>query len=218
MDEVISFSNVRACAGERVILDGFDLALSKGSLRVLLGPSGTGKTTLFRLLTDELQPSSGTIHVGESEAGSLGRPKLRRSIGVVFQDVPLLNDRNTEEQILLPLELLAASRKRRRTVLENVLDRFELHQVRRQYPCELSMGMRQRIAIARAVAAEPLVLLADEPAAHLDSVVQQEIAAIFQRENLRGMTILIGTSDEHFASLFPAACVQLFRGGLVKKN
>ncbi|HEX5317428.1 MAG TPA: ATP-binding cassette domain-containing protein, partial [Candidatus Kapabacteria bacterium] len=77
-------------------------------------------------------------------------------------------------------------------------------------PDALSMGLRQRVAIARAVANEPLVLLADEPAAHLDSVSAREIADILQRENLRGMTILIGTSDDQFASNFPKTCIVAF--------
>ncbi len=213
MDEVIALSNVTVRSDERMIFDGLDFSVPKGSLRVMLGAGGSGKTTLFRLLTAEILPANGTVRVAGESVDSLHgarRARFRRSIGVVFQEVPLVSDRNVEAQILLPLELVGMDRARRCEALEKILDRFELQAVREFYPDTLPMGMRQRVAIARAVAAEPLVLLADEPTAHLDLAAQQEIARIFQRENLRGMTILIGTSNEHFASCFPTASVQTF--------
>ena len=208
MEDVISLANVTVRSGDETILEQFNLAVSKGSLRILFGPSGAGKSTLFRLLMGGVRCASGTIRVGTSETASLSTPKFRRSIGVVFQNLPLLADRSVEGQILLPLEIIGIDRARRREALENILNRFQLQQVRKLYPTSLPMGMHQRVAIARAVASEPVILLADEPAAHLDRPAQEEIARILLRENLRGMTILIGTSDDHFASLFPPHLIQ----------
>lgn len=215
MAEVILLSNVtvRARNGGLPIFEDLNLAVENGSLTVLLGAGGVGKTALFKLLTGEIKPDGGSIRVGNEDVASLHNAKLaeyRRSIGVIFQDVPLLADRTAAGQILLPMELAGMNHARRRERANAILDRFQLKDVSDQYPSDLSMGMRQRIAIARAVATEPLVLLADEPAAHLDAMSAREIADIFQRENLRGMTILIGTSDEHFASYFPKESVVAF--------
>lgn len=215
MDEIISLSDVTVHNGdvEHPILEHFNLRVGKGTLTILLGAGGTGKTTLFKLLSAEIKPDAGSIVVGNWNVTALANSHLaeyRRSIGVIFQDVPLLADRSAEEQILLPLELCGMNGVRRRERVEAIIERFQLMDFRNHYPDTLSMGMRQRVAIARAVAFEPLVLLADEPAAHLDAASVREVADIFRRENVRGMTILIGTSDERFASYFPNAAILPF--------
>ena len=214
MADVIALSNVTLRLGSQTILDGIDLSVPKGSLTILLGATGTGKTTLLRVLAGEIVPASGHVKVGAADITSLRRAqrvKYRRSIGIVFQEAPVLDDRDIRSQLLLPLELAGIARQRRIEHVNAVIARFQLEAVRSLRPSNVSMGMRQRVAIARAVVAEPLVLLADEPGAHLDTATQQEIAHIFQRENLRGMTILIATSSERFASFFPAASIQHLR-------
>jgi ABC-type ATPase involved in cell division len=206
MTESISLSKV-VC---RNVPDGFDLHIEKGGLTVILGPSGSGKTTLFKLLTGELQLESGEILVGGVSVKSLGKSniaKFRQSIGVVFQDVSLLEDRNVADQIALPLEICGMKKAFRLKRIDAVIDRFLLQNLRDKCPRSLSMSERQRAAIARAVAGEPLVLLADEPAAHLDSLSASEIANLLMHEHLRGMTILIGTSSAEFAAMFPQAAV-----------
>jgi len=209
--EIISLSNVtvRTPQGEP-ILDGFELHVEKGRLQILLGPGGSGKSTVFHLLTGEREPESGDVIVAERSVPSLTRrerSKHRRSIGVVFQNMQLLDDRPVAEQIALPLEIEGMSSARRRQRVDEILMRFQLESIRDKYPHSLSMGERQRVMIARAVATEPLVLLADEPAGHLDRAAAAEIAEILRNEHLRGMTILLGTGDEHFASLFPEASI-----------
>ncbi len=215
MDEIISLSGVTIRRGNSAppILADFHLRVEKGRLTVLLGAGGTGKTTLFKLLTGELQPDAGSVRVGNHDIAALRKGRIaayRKSIGVIFQDVPLLDDRTAAGQILLPMELAQMPGARRRERVNAIMERFQLREIRDAYPAALSMGMRQRVAIARAVASEPLVLLADEPAAHLDAASAREIAEIFLRENLRGMTILIGTSDERFAAYFPNESIVAF--------
>jgi len=206
MNEAISVSKV-VCRG---VLNGLDLNLYKGSLTVLLGPSGSGKTTLFKLLTGELQSDNGEILVGGVSVTSLAKSaiaKFRQKIGVVFQDVELLEDRNVGEQIALPLEIEGMKKADRQKRVDEVIERFQLQDLRDKSPNSLSMSERQRVAIGRAVAGEPMVLLADEPAAHLDYAAAIQIANLLTHENLRGMTILIGTSNPDFAGLFPKALV-----------
>ncbi len=216
--DLISVTNVTARSDPGAIFSEINLQVEKGTLRVLLGATGTGKTTLFKMLIGEIPLGSGSIRVGDTDVGSLrsrNRAKFLRTIGTVFQDTSLLDDRSVFDQIRLPLELSGMKRTRREEQAAAIVERFRLEDVRSFYPRALSMGMRQRIAIARAVTSEPLVLLADEPAAHLDAEQAKEIADILMHENLRGMTVLIGTSDERFASYFPAQAVLPFPDSLM---
>jgi ABC-type ATPase involved in cell division len=210
MTEAIVLSGVAVRNWELTILSGFDLRAEKGSLTVLLGEGGSGKTTVFKLLTGEIKPDIGEVHVGGEDVNLLHSSKLatfRRSVGIISQDVSLLANRTVEEQILLPLEIDRMNAARRHAQADDVIERFGLQRSRNRVPSSLSMSERQRAAIACAVVREPLVLLADEPAVHLDANNAKEIARLLLHENLRGMTVLIGTSDEHFASYFPEASV-----------
>jgi cell division transport system ATP-binding protein len=210
MTDAIVLSDILVRNGELQILDGLNLRVGKGDLRVLLGAGGSGKTTIFKLLHGEIKPERGEVRVGGVDMTSLQSGKLakfRRSLGMIPQDESLLEHRTVEEQILLPLEIDGMNAARRNAQAEAVIERYELQHSRARLPASLSMSERQRTAIARAVVREPLVLLADEPAAHLDVKDSKEIARLLLHENLRGMTVLIGTSDEHFASYFPESAV-----------
>ncbi len=206
MTEAILLSDVFVRNGELSILNGSQLRVEKGDVRILFGSGGSGKTTIFKLLTGELKPERGEVRVGETNVTSLrgsALAKFRRSIGVISQDESLLGHRTVEEQIMLPLEIDGMNAARRHAQTEAVIERFGLQSARTRTPASLSMSERQRTMIAMAVVREPLVLLADEPAAHLGEQDSKEIARLLLHENLRGMTVLIATSDEHFASYFP---------------
>lgn len=210
MTEAIVLSDIAVRNWELTILSGFDLRVEKGSLVVLLGEGGSGKSTIFKLLTGEIKPDIGEVHVCGEDVNTLHGNKLakfRRSIGIISQDISLLANRTVEEQMLLPLEIDGMNSQRRHTHADAVIERFALQRSRSRLPSSLSMSERQRAVIARAVVREPLLLLADEPAAHLDASDATEIARLLLHENLRGMTVLIGTSDEHFASYFPEATI-----------
>ncbi len=190
------------------VLTNFNLSIEKGSLTVLFGRSGSGKSTLFRLLTGELKPDSGEVTVADVAVSTLGARALaeyRRSIGIVSSDLKLIDNRTVEENLALSLEIGGMKRPRIDAQLEAVVERFNLQGLQSPYPPDLSMSERQRTAIARAVIKEPLVLFVDEPTAHLDTTASREIAELLAHENLRGMTILIGTSDERFAAALPTA-------------
>jgi cell division transport system ATP-binding protein len=223
MTELIALSCVTVLTqdGSRPILDGFDLHVEKGELMVLLGAGGSGKTTIFKLLAGEQTPERGEVSVGGISVPSLRGGKLaryRRSLGIAMQNAPLIEGRTTEEQIMLPLEIERMSAMRRHEHVQAAIERFGLSDAQRKLPKSLSMSERQRVAIARAVVREPLILLADEPTSHLDVNDSKEIARLLLHENLRGMTVLIGTSDEHFTSYFPETSVRRMEPGIGINN
>ncbi|HOX46594.1 MAG TPA: ABC transporter ATP-binding protein [Myxococcota bacterium] len=181
-------------------LRGVDLEIPRGSFAALAGPSGSGKSTLLNILGGLDRPSSGTIQVDGQEVTRLGRAELARlrlrKIGFVFQAynlLPVLTAYENAEYVLLMQGVPAAERRRR--VLE-LLGQVGLEGLERRFPRELSGGQQQRVAIARAIAAEPALVLADEPTANVDSATGEALLDLMARLNQeRGVTFLFSTHD-----------------------
>jgi len=189
--------------------------IAAGELVTITGHSGAGKSTLLRLIPAIERPTSGSLLVNGQNVGGLRRsalPYLRRNIGLVFQDQKLLFDRSAIDNVLLPLEITGFSLKEARRRAAAALDKVGLLKRSRALPIALSGGEQQRLAIARAVAHRPALLLADEPTAYLDAETARDVAAIFIDFNRVGVTVLAATYDD---SLFPGARqLRLDHGGL----
>ncbi len=180
-------------------LNDLTLEIDKGELVFLTGPSGAGKSTLLRLIFRADTPTRGQLLVFGRNVARLPEsaiPKLRRSIGVVFQDFKLLPRRTVEENVAVALEVagLPANEVRRRTYA--VLKQVGLAHKLLQYPPRLSGGEQQRVAIARALVGEPQIVLADEPTGNLDEERSAEIMSLLESANARGATVIIATHDK----------------------
>jgi len=192
--------------------------IEAGEMVFITGHSGAGKSTLFRLLAAIERPTSGSIVVNGQNLAALRKgavPYLRRNFGLIFQDQKLLFDRSVLENVLLPLAIVGLPAKeavrRARTALDKVglLDREKAH------PIALSGGEQQRLAIARAVVNRPAILLADEPAANLDSESAADILNIFLAFHQVGVTLLIATHDPLWLARLAPRQLQLERGHLL---
>lgn len=176
-----------------------------GELVTIVGHSGAGKSTLLRLIPAIERPTGGALLVNGQNVASLRRsalPWLRRHIGLVFQGQKLLFDRSALDNVLLPLEIAGFPLKEAQRRAAAALDKVGLGQRARALPIALSGGEQQRLAIARAVAHRPALLLADEPTAYLDAETARAVADIFIEFHRVGVTVLAATYD---ASLFPGA-------------
>jgi cell division transport system ATP-binding protein len=179
-------------------LRGVSFAVGKGELAVLSAPTGSGKSSILKLLTAQLRPETGRIVVGPTAVNDLRGSKIanyRRTIGCVFQDLSLLEERTVFENVAFALEVQGVTkRKKIEPLVMNVLERVGIASLGTHFPRSLSLGERQRAAIARAIVTEPLVLLADNPTSQLDDETARDILRIFANEHLRGMTIFIVTA------------------------
>ena len=179
--------------------------IAAGELVTIVGHSGAGKSTLLRLIPAIERPTGGSLLVNGQNVGGLrrsGLPYLRRNIGLVFQDQKLLFDRSALDNVLLPLEIAGFPIREARRRAAAALDKVGLGKRIRALPIALSGGEQQRLAIARAVAHRPALLLADEPTAYLDAETARDVATIFLEFHRVGVTVLAATYDE---SLFPGA-------------
>jgi putative ABC transport system ATP-binding protein len=204
METIVKLRGVSKDYGQGAVvvhaLRGVDLEIPRGSFAALAGPSGSGKSTLLNILGGLDRPSAGTIQVDGQEVGRLGRAELARlrlrKIGFVFQAynlLPVLTAFENAEYVLLMQGVPAAERRRR--VLE-LLKQVGLEGLERRFPRELSGGQQQRVAIARAIAAEPALVLADEPTANVDSATGEALLDLMERLNHeRGVTFLFSTHD-----------------------
>ncbi len=195
-----------------------NLKIGKGEFVYLTGPSGAGKSTLLKLLYGAERPSRGQILInGQNLTRMTPRqlPLLRRRIGIVFQDFKLLPTRTIAENVSFPLEVQGKKSQEITRKVYQALKQVGLEHKQHRRPLELSGGEQQRVAVARALVAEPLVLLADEPTGSLDPEVALEIMELFRSANARGTTVVLATHDRDTLRRFPRRILTLDGGRLV---
>lgn len=203
------------------VLRDLDLVLEAGSFHYLVGPNGAGKTSLLKLLALSLPPARGRIELfGEDVARLDGEAlaRLRRRIGMVFQDFRLLEHLDLFDNVALPLRIAGLDEARVAEIVEEMLAWSGLEAVARRRPGELAMGQRQLAAIARAVVVRPRLLLADEPLSHLDPDRARRIMHLFIQLHRLGTTVLIATHNLELIRRFPFPVLELEAGRLVRAD
>jgi cell division transport system ATP-binding protein len=185
---------------------------------IIVGQSGAGKSTLFKLLTREEKPTSGKIIVGGIDYENLKDrdvPKLRRKIGVVFQDFKLLNNKTVFENVAFALEIAGATNAEIKHTTPRVLEVVGLKDKTASYPRELSGGERQRVAIARAIVRQPRILIADEPTGNLDPKHAWDVIKVLEKINKFGTTVLLTTHNQEIVNYLKRRVVTIRDGKVV---
>lgn len=193
-------------------------SVEKGEFIFLTGASGAGKTTLLKLIFKEEQPSRGQILIDSININLIAHKllfQLRRSIGIVFQDFRLLENRTVYENVAIPLVVRGEKRSIIDKKVMNALSMVGLTHRRNYVPTHISGGEQQRVAIARAIVGNPKIILADEPTGNLDTELSIEIFRILERINANGITVLVATHDNHLLDLFPKRILKLEKGRIV---
>ena len=199
-------------------LTGVTFGVARGEFVFLTGPSGSGKSTLLRLAQLAERPTRGVVRVADvdsAHATAADVPRLRRTLGVVFQDFRLLPDRTAEQNVAFALEVTGAPRAAIRTRVAEVLTRVGLAARGTAYPHELSGGEQQRVAIARALANRPLLLLADEPTGNLDDRATRGVFQLLREINAAGTAVVMATHDLELVRRAALRVVELDRGRVV---
>jgi cell division transport system ATP-binding protein len=199
-------------------LDNISLEIGKGDFVFLVGHSGTGKSSLLRLLYKETVPTSGEITVDGIRVDRLKRgriPALRRHLGVVFQDFKLLADKTVWENVAFAMQVTGAHSKDIMRQVPRALDLVGLSHKSRMFPGELSGGEQQRTAIARALVNNPKLLLCDEPTGNLDPSNTTEIMELLLRINLKGTTVVVATHNQAVVDRMRRRVVRLEDGKIV---
>ncbi|MGO5491506.1 cell division ATP-binding protein FtsE [Acidaminococcus fermentans] len=207
--------------GGAVALEDINVHIKPGEFVFLVGPSGAGKSTFIRLISREIEPTSGQILVDGVDVMKLKRgdiPYLRRQLGIVFQDFRLLNDRTAYENVAFAMQVIEAPSHKIRQRVNEVLELVGLKGRGDNYPGEMSGGEQQRVAIARAIVNDPLLVIADEPTGNLDPETSKEIMEIFTQINSRGTTILMATHDKTMVDYMQKRVIALENGRLVRDD
>lgn len=195
-----------------------NLHIKKGEFVFVIGPSGAGKTTLFKLLTKELEPTSGTITVAGERLDTMKRkhiPKYRRNLGVVFQDFRLLKDRNIYENIAFAQRVVETGSRRIKREVPRALSNVGLAERYKALPSELSGGEQQRVALARALVNKPQLIMADEPTGNLDAQNAWEIMKLLEKINEEGTTVIVVTHNKEIVDAMKKRVIVLEDGRIV---
>jgi cell division transport system ATP-binding protein len=195
---VISLNNVTVAFNDRTVLDDVSLKVAPGEFLFLVGQTGSGKSTLLRLMYMDLLPGKGTVIVDKYSSATLQKrqkPFLRRSLGIIFQDFRMLEDRNVYENVAFTLHVTGAKSKDIKKQVLRALADVGLSHVRNKMPNELSGGEQQRVMIARALVNNPTFLLADEPTGNLDPGTSIEILKLLKDINTGGTAVVMATHN-----------------------
>jgi cell division transport system ATP-binding protein len=199
-------------------LHNINLRIEKGEFVFLVGPTGTGKSTLLKLIYCAEYPTEGKVIVAGRDVSRLAKkeiPLLRRRLGIVFQDFRLIPSRTVWENIAFALRAIGMSRRDVWRKLPEVLDIVGLTDKAEAYPAQLSAGEQQRVAIARAIVNNPLILIADEPTGNLDPDTSLDIVNLLSRINLMGTTVLIATHDKYIVDKMRKRVITLENGRII---
>jgi cell division transport system ATP-binding protein len=219
-DTVVEFRGVSKLYGPGGIgLERATFAVNRQEMVFLVGATGSGKSTIMRLLIKELEPTEGTIRVAGRDLGEIERKKVpyyRRNVGVVFQDFKLLPTRTVYDNIAYALQVTGAGRKQIRATLPDILRLTGLSTKLHNYPHQLSGGEQQRVAVARAFAGHPPLLLADEPTGNLDPETSIGIMQLLYRINRAGTTVIVASHDNEMVDRMRRRVIELRRGRIVR--
>lgn len=218
---MIKFDNVTKTYGSNIGIRDVSISINKGDFVFLVGPSGAGKSTFIKLILKEINADKGTILVGGRDVTEMSNrqiPRLRRNIGIVFQDFRLLPRKTVFENVAFAMEIIHATN---RTIKRNVPQALSLVGISSKadrYPHELSAGEQQRVAIARAIINNPTVLIADEPTGNLDPETAWEIMQLLDQINRRGTTIVMVTHAKDIVDKMGKRVIAIEKGMLVRDD
>lgn len=214
---MLKFIAVNKNFGDIVALEDINFRIDEGEFVFLTGPSGAGKTTLLKLLIREYKPSSGEIYYGDWQIHNLKKkevPHLRQSIGSVFQDFHMLDQRTVRENVEVALAVKNVPRNEWEDRVEHVLKLVGLENRIDLFPLQLSGGELQRAVIARALVVNPDLIFADEPTGNLDWKTTEQIMELFEKINNEGKTIIVTTHNEKVVDKMKKRVIELNNGKL----
>lgn len=214
---VIELRNVNLSFENRKVLSNIDFKLHNGEFAYLIGATGIGKSSFLKLLYRDIVPDSGSVRVTDYPVNKISMkevPFLRRRLGIVFQDFQLLPDRNVFDNVAFALQVTGEKPKFVKQRVLEVLTMVGLSHRSKHMPKDLSGGEQQRVVIARALANEPRILLADEPTGNLDPGASKSIMDLLKQINNRGMAVLMVTHDYALVKKYPFRTVRMIDGSL----
>ena len=217
---MVQMNDVKMVYGntDAVALDGIDFTINEGEFVFLVGPSGSGKTTIIKLITGELAATSGEISVNGFDLGSIKRrklPKLRRTLGVIFQDFRLIDKMTVYENVAFAMRIVGASNKEIKKRVPQMLELVGLKDREKRFPAELSGGEQQRVASARALVNNPRMIIADEPTGNLDPVRSLELMLLLEKINELGTTVLVFTHEKELVNAFSKRVIAIDSGKVI---
>ena len=204
-----------------VALKNIDLHIKPGEFVFLVGPSGAGKSTFIKMLFKEVLPTTGKIYVDGVDVLALTDkevPFLRRQLGIIFQDYRLLPDRTVYDNVAFAMQVIESPAVKTRRRVMTVLELVGLKNRANAYPAELSGGEQQRIAIARAIVNDPIMVIADEPTGNLDPETSKDIMRIFTGINESGTTIVMATHDKDIVDAMGKRVIAIENGVIVRDD
>jgi len=212
MSELISIKDLDIFQREQKVLDNINLSIHEGEFVYLIGKTGSGKSSILKMLYAELEPKSGEARIINYNLSKIKRseiPLLRRQLGIIFQDFQLLNDRTIGDNLRFVLTATGWEQKNEiETRIKEVLFEVNLAETENKFPYQLSGGEQQRVSIARALLNRPRIILADEPTGNLDPETSEGIIKLLFNINKEGTTVVMATHDHQLIKNFPARTIR----------